>query len=154
MVHAYIGFAMSITSTSAMDPLFYMHHTNIDRLWHIWVDCHGYETVDPATLTDSSCIQYQPVNPIGNTASAVKDLYGNVYPVTLDSVLNYFSSYGLNTTVIPPNQWPTIRQMWSMGDAGNPGWCGLYYRYGNDCLVPLLKNCTDQNWTWVNQAAS
>jgi len=154
MIHTYIGFAMSITSTSAMDPLFYMHHANIDRLWHTWVDCHGFENVTPSAL-NNSCPQYQPVNPIGNIANQVKKdpIYGFIYPVTIDSILTYFTSYGLNSTIIPPNQWPTIRQMWSMGEEGNPGWCGLYYRYGIDTLIPLLKNCTDQNWTWVNQAA-
>jgi len=154
MIHSYVSFAMLITSSSAMDPLFYMHHTNIDRLFHIWADCHGYDAVPASALTDN-CLQYAAVNPIGNTNPVKKDpIYGCPYSVSIDSILTYFSTYGQNTTIIPPNQWPTIRQMWSLGDGNGSGWCGLYYRYGPESLLPSLINCTDQNWTWVNQPLS
>jgi hypothetical protein len=29
------------------DPLFYLHHTNIDRMWAIWQDYWGHTEVDP-----------------------------------------------------------------------------------------------------------
>ncbi len=34
--HAWIGGIMNNTSTSPSDPMFWLHHAEIDRLWHIW----------------------------------------------------------------------------------------------------------------------
>jgi len=75
-IHNFIGCAMGNTGTAAMDPLFYMHHTNIDRLWHIWVDCYGYESV-PASSLSNNCPQYFPINPIGG-GTPKKDRYNNL----------------------------------------------------------------------------
>ena len=35
-LHGYIGHHMGAVETSAFDPIFWMHHSNIDRLWAIW----------------------------------------------------------------------------------------------------------------------
>ncbi|MBK4734962.1 tyrosinase family protein [Noviherbaspirillum pedocola] len=35
-VHNLIGGYMANINTSPMDPIFYLHHCNIDRLWHAW----------------------------------------------------------------------------------------------------------------------
>jgi tyrosinase len=34
--HAWIGGIMNNTMTSPTDPIFWMHHTEVDRLWEIW----------------------------------------------------------------------------------------------------------------------
>ncbi|HYL75341.1 MAG TPA: tyrosinase family protein [Bryobacteraceae bacterium] len=34
--HAWIGGIMNNTSTSPTDPIFWMHHAEVDRLWEIW----------------------------------------------------------------------------------------------------------------------
>jgi tyrosinase len=36
-VHIYMGGAMGNPSTAAPDPIFYVHHSNIDRLWNLWL---------------------------------------------------------------------------------------------------------------------
>src|SRR5258708_11253571 len=36
-VHVYMGGAMGNPSTAAPDPIFYVHHSNIDRLWNLWL---------------------------------------------------------------------------------------------------------------------
>jgi tyrosinase len=36
-VHVGVGGLMGSVSTSAQDPLFYLHHCNMDRLWNIWL---------------------------------------------------------------------------------------------------------------------
>jgi tyrosinase len=36
MVHGWMGGAMSIVPIAAFDPIFYAHHTMIDRLWYQW----------------------------------------------------------------------------------------------------------------------
>jgi len=150
-IHTSIGCAMSNTGTAAMDPLFYMHHTNIDRLWHIWVDCFGYESVPASALSDN-CPQYMPVNPIAGGMTKT-DRYGTRYAVNIDFTLTYYATTS-NATFIPQSQWPTIRQMWSMGNPGSPGWCGLFYRYGSDKLINngAFASCPDQNWKLVNQS--
>lgn len=35
-VHGWVGGTMGIISWAAYDPIFWAHHTNIDRLWRIW----------------------------------------------------------------------------------------------------------------------
>lgn len=51
-VHTYIDETMN-TQNSPDDPLFFLHHTNVDRLWAIWQDCHDYDTV--ASCTTNYC---------------------------------------------------------------------------------------------------
>src|SRR5215813_70852 len=50
-VHVDIGGWMGDPSTAAQDPVFYVHHANIDRLWNIW-KAQGGGRVDP--LSDST----------------------------------------------------------------------------------------------------
>ncbi len=37
-VHVEIGGLMSDPDTAALDPIFWLHHANIDRLWQAWID--------------------------------------------------------------------------------------------------------------------
>lgn len=43
-VHVGVGGLMGSVSTAAQDPLFYIHHCNIDRLWNIWIAQGGGRT--------------------------------------------------------------------------------------------------------------
>lgn len=38
MVHVSIGGAMGDPRTAALDPIFWLHHANIDRLWQVWLN--------------------------------------------------------------------------------------------------------------------
>jgi hypothetical protein len=38
MVHAIIGGTLGLVSSAANDPIFWLHHCNVDRLWSIWMD--------------------------------------------------------------------------------------------------------------------
>ena len=40
-VHNYVGGTMADISVSPADPLFWMHHANIDRLWDAWQQTHA-----------------------------------------------------------------------------------------------------------------
>ncbi len=49
-VHVSIGGWMGSVPTSAQDPIFWLHHCNIDRLWNIWLAQGGGRT-DPLSDT-------------------------------------------------------------------------------------------------------
>lgn len=41
MVHGWVGGAMGQVPIAAYDPVFYAHHTMVDRLWNLWQLRHG-----------------------------------------------------------------------------------------------------------------
>jgi tyrosinase len=84
VVHDDIGGIMGDPTTSAFDPIFWLHHTNIDRLWEVW------RQADPANVdpTDLNWLTRWPFsfrdgtgNPVACTPSQVQQ--------TLAPVLNY-----------------------------------------------------------------
>jgi tyrosinase len=55
-VHNLIGGQMGTVAASPMDPIFYLHHANIDRLWDAWVRSGGKRipiTSNPFNSSDS-----------------------------------------------------------------------------------------------------
>ncbi len=44
LVHVRIGGAMGNPQTAALDPIFWLHHANIDRLWQVWINMGGGRT--------------------------------------------------------------------------------------------------------------
>jgi len=50
-VHGWVGGAMTAVPVAAFDPIFYAHHSMIDRLWYLWqISPRGVNP--PATLLD------------------------------------------------------------------------------------------------------
>lgn len=41
IVHGWVGGTMSLITTSPADPIFWLHHAQIDRLWSIWQKSNG-----------------------------------------------------------------------------------------------------------------
>jgi tyrosinase len=63
-VHNLIGGAMSNVSVSPKDPIFWLHHTNIDRLWGAWSSAGGGRTMpDAADPYWSGSFNYGPAIP-------------------------------------------------------------------------------------------
>jgi tyrosinase len=56
--HNMIGGNM-VDLTSPNDPLFWLHHANVDRLWAVWQDYRGHSGLDPSSY-------YVPVHYEGN----------------------------------------------------------------------------------------
>ena len=76
-LHGWVGGQMGTLASSPFDPLFYLHHCNIDRLWAMWqMDGHATDygpdgTADPGhTLADimfpwvAGAAGYTPVNQV------------------------------------------------------------------------------------------
>lgn len=60
--HVWVGGSMRFTSTAPADPVFWMHHAEIDRRWHLWQQTNPGEhpalsgsaaTMDPWAETES-----------------------------------------------------------------------------------------------------
>jgi tyrosinase len=41
---------MGSVGTAAWDPIFWSHHSNIDRLWYLWQLRHGESNIPPNLL--------------------------------------------------------------------------------------------------------
>jgi tyrosinase len=72
-VHNTIGGLMGAPETAAMDPIFWLHHANIDRIWWLWQKSHKNPT-DPTWLNTP----FEFVNETGAlanlTAADVQDI--------------------------------------------------------------------------------
>ncbi|XP_020150179.1 polyphenol oxidase I, chloroplastic [Aegilops tauschii subsp. strangulata] len=40
-VHIWVGGDMGVLGTAGRDPVFYSHHANVDRMWHLWTTTLG-----------------------------------------------------------------------------------------------------------------
>src|SRR5262249_57470534 len=69
------GGLMSSVPTAAGDPIFWLHHANIDRLWNVWLNQGEGRTnpVDPAYL---------------GTSYAFADETGDVVTVQVRDIMN------------------------------------------------------------------
>jgi tyrosinase len=51
-VHTTIGGWMADTCTAALDPIFFLHHCNVDRLWNAWLFKGGTDPLKDKNWTD------------------------------------------------------------------------------------------------------
>jgi hypothetical protein len=132
--HMFCGFSMS-QMFSPDDPLFFLHHCNVDRLYTCWKDCHGYENVRSSVLGDAQYYNTRPSVPA----------YGKTGEIP-------YSWDGIETQVLPKigGRWPSPVQLWSHGEDG-AGFDEINYRYGKDQMVRAYgKTCPDKIWTLVD----
>jgi len=156
--HLFLGFSMK-TQASPDEPMFFMHHGNVDRLFTVWCDCWDYESISGDALGPD---QYTEINPTqGGTQVSYMAANGkDKLPVRVlpDTIIPFKFGSG-SCTFIPESKFPKIKDMWTFGDEGKPGWMGMYYRYGPDAIAQLLSVKTDtpvcksNNWSWVNYGA-
>lgn len=100
-VHAWIGGIMNNTSTSPSDPIFFLHHANVDRLWAQWQFSHSDEPYVPSNA--------EPVSLLGHRLSDPMLPWGA--PVTVASTLKYWEGYQYDNVPIPardPSGFETI----------------------------------------------
>jgi hypothetical protein len=54
LVHGDLGGLMGFTSTAGRDPIFWLHHANIDRLWEVWRGLAGSVDIRADTALPSA----------------------------------------------------------------------------------------------------
>jgi len=67
-VHIGVGGGMGSVATAALDPIFYVHHSNVDRQWNLWL-AQGAGRADPVLDTAWTGKKYTFFN---ETGAAVK----------------------------------------------------------------------------------
>jgi Common central domain of tyrosinase/Polyphenol oxidase middle domain len=110
-VHQSVSGNMKIDETSALDPLFFLHHAGIDRLWDEWMRQAGH--FNPTT--DASW-NTQKFNFVDETGRAVTLTGSDI--VNANTQLKYYYSYpGNNSSIsygtesvscIPPSEFRTM----------------------------------------------
>jgi len=122
----------------------FLHHGNVDRFYHLWQDCQGYENIPSKSITAT---QYA-ANPTSrdNPVNGLPD-----YTFSMSSQIPYYWGKTITTPFPKTNgAWPTPRDMWSTG-LSTPGYDGICYRYGKDQLVRGFGTaCPDQTWNLVD----
>jgi tyrosinase len=151
-IHLFLGFSMK-TQASPDEPLFFLHHCNVDRLFHLWADCYEYDKVSGDALGPD---QYSEINPTPG-GTQVKDPSGTAPLRILPETVIPFYWGNSDSKILVKNDWPTVKQMWTMGTSTVRGWNDLYVRYGPDKLAQALStSCTKTKgtWSWVNYSAT
>jgi hypothetical protein len=153
--HLTLGMSMGLMS-SPDDPIFFLHHANVDRLYHLWMDCHDYENITADSITPT---QYEALNPSGsgpaqsgsNPSPTVNPITGLIYEVTADTEIPFSWNYPSHN-VLFPQPWPTPRDLWPSVN----GYKGYNVRYGPDNLVLSFGEAcpNNQQWTLVNYEES
>ncbi|BFZ05930.1 hypothetical protein BsWGS_08969 [Bradybaena similaris] len=66
LIHAFVGgdseYGLSSLSYSAFDPIFYLHHSNIDRIWAIWTALQQHRG-KPYKAHCAQSFEYTPLKP-------------------------------------------------------------------------------------------
>jgi hypothetical protein len=122
----------------------------MDRLYHLWADCNGYDAISSDQLGKS---QYEAVNPISGTDPARNPYTLTAFTVGLDEKIPFaWEKVDSGSLIFPFDNWPTPRQLWSCGTDGKRGHAGMYYRYGTDQIVRAFsRSCPDaESWTLVD----
>ena len=137
-VHSYIGETMT-TSWSPADPLFFLHHANIDRTYALWQDYHGYSAVAAGSLT--------------TTHYEARYEGGNVADVTLDATLPFaHDTTGTTSEYLAGSI--SARSLHNIQDM--PG--GNSYTYGVDGLARFIvaeyATTPVGGWTWLEEASA
>ncbi|MCB8980584.1 MAG: tyrosinase family protein, partial [Ardenticatenaceae bacterium] len=92
--HVYVGGSMNPDS-SPNDPVFFLHHANVDRLWAIWQQKHPTEPYVPGSGESATLAGHR----LGDNMALFGAHFGTDY--TIDSVLDHKAGGYMYDTDIP-----------------------------------------------------
>lgn len=82
-IHAWIGgrdpYSLSTLDYTAYDPIFFLHHTNVDRLWAIWQELQRYRKKPSNTAFCALPYMQTPIKPFSFDRSINYDWMTRVY---------------------------------------------------------------------------
>jgi tyrosinase len=138
LVHVWIGGNMGIVASSPNDPLFFLHHCNVDRIWALW---QSYFPNSPYPDNVPPPRQGQniddPMPPWNTGPSAI---------ATPRKFLNYMAlGYRYDCT------WQPLPQLLTQVSVANSAEIyGVLYSHGHHTLWRLEGALTLSNWTEVD----
>lgn len=154
LVHQNVGGQMGDLTVAAFDPLFWLHHANVDRVFAIWQAIYPDQFTVPWNTTQSDY-----VIPIGTTVDADTPLY----PFHRDAQGTLFSStdvrstksfgytypelmdWGINSqpAVLKTNVTAIVNQIY------NPTGSSAAHRRGNSKRAASLSAANAASYNWV-----
>lgn len=139
-VHVWVGGHME-TFASPNDPIFFLHHSNVDRIWSLWQDCHDYDLVDYDNVRNQAYPWYEASGKPG-----VADGPLDTMPYMYDNgnrEPRFYTGLGPGQTVPQPRDFMKI-----MDNKRSP----LSYGYDPaDTLKGILDSVNSNcKWNWFN----
>lgn len=129
-VHVWVGGQMNDVPRSPNDPVFFLHHCNVDRLWAIWQQCSATPGFMPVTGADAGHNLNDPMFPWvagvgpGTIPTGLRD--GRRTPADLENIIALGYSYEN-----PRRQTITLRRT-----TGN--------RFVSDKIIQVANPCSQQ----------
>jgi tyrosinase len=79
-VHMEVGGSMAMFHTAGLDPVFWMHHANIDRLWEVWLGQGDRTNPDPSSPWGTREFQFHDPDgePVVGSADQTLDTSGSL----------------------------------------------------------------------------
>ncbi|XP_076457104.1 hemocyanin 2-like isoform X2 [Babylonia areolata] len=119
-IHAVVGgneeYSMASLRFTAFDPIFYLHHSNTDRIWAIWQHLQKYRGKPYNSANCAIAEMRKPLQPFAQTSVTNPDAVTRDHSVPFD-VFNYHSSFHyeydnfqFNGMSIPQLQRETVRR--------------------------------------------
>uniref|UniRef100_UPI003B98819F Hemocyanin n=1 Tax=Pomacea canaliculata TaxID=400727 RepID=UPI003B98819F len=111
-LHSLVGgrglYSLSSLDYSAFDPLFFLHHANVDRIWAIWQALQQYRGLPDDKSDCALNIMRQPLKPFNDKGQNEFDLT-NRYSRPID-VFDYSNHFDYHYDTLNFNSW-TIPQL-------------------------------------------
>jgi tyrosinase len=111
---------MSAFNTAPLDPIFWLHHSNIDRLWEVWLKRDVVDDKNPATAQWLSSVSFQfhdsssnvvtmtPVQVLDTTAAPLSYVYDDTSDPLATAPPAMAASLIASKAIMPPAQPPEM----------------------------------------------
>jgi len=146
--HVYIGGHMA-WPVSPNDPLFFLHSSQMDRIWSLWQDCHDHDKIDvrDGKIQNQAYYFYAPTVTSRSRSWGVPD--GPLDPMTF-IFSNRTRAQRFYQPYLPQGQFRELNAMDTMRIMDNQRIPSMMYAYEpNDNIKAVLdRNGVRCNWNW------